>query len=680
MQAVLVFVALLSTFTFSTLALAAKEGEPLSGREELVIGRQHDHLNYFWTSKRGGEENSTFLDIAQRFAEEQGKEVKIHFYHDRNDLLKALVEGDVDLAMGYAQTKDATSYFSYSKPIFNVRSVIWLHRAELRDKVENSLSWGCVRGSFYCYVMKERGLTNIASFNSHRVMMQAIASGEIDAIYTDVITAEQYLSVRTPGEWVGDLEYVNTLPSYPASILTSKDRPQLHQDLVDYVESIQASLNRNQRSLVDVLGQEMMLKALKLEYGHSTIRYSFEKNMRPFSYESSGERVGYIHDLMSMLSRKSGVVFEYVAPSDTTPLEMLKNGEIDLLPGYAEDTDSSLVFTKSFGQVYWKLVESNNKSGNDRVAILDRSDRIVMRKAEQVFDTLPIIYQDLDKLLIDIKQGKIDYAYIPSYVVDFHAYGSNDDAFNVVLSPTVKSLSVDMGFTLSSQSSLLQRIMNDVLKQVSSNEIEMLQLKHHQVVAQYGYDKSNIAVIALSILSLFLIVVIVIQRRANRLSQSLLNADKQVKENSERLQWLRDLLDRLPSMIAIYDEDGALVMSNKAFNQHGMECKSFKKGHCLLKNKTYKQDNMDHLVCKCKFSRRYLRVIENQISGMHDDGRYKMMVYDDYTALEKQKDELKASNEKALRAIHSRDLFLATVSMNFARLLRHDWFDGANER
>lgn len=661
MQAVLVFLLFLLCST-PLFAQGTESNLPAEGKSKLVIGRQIDHYNYLWTPKRGGEENSTFQDLAERFAAQHGYNPEYRFFANRDEMFSALYFGDIDMVLGFAKTDNGEKYFNYTKPIFNVRSVTWYQNSAKRKFAKESLRWGCVRGSLYCYMYEKQGFKNISAFDSKRVMMRSIARGEIDALYTDVITAEQYLSVRTPGEWQGDIDYLAELPPFPATIATAKDNTELHQLAEEYVELSRASLKRNQRTLVDPIAEDMMLKALALHYGRSTIRYSFEENMRPFSYIENGNQVGYIHDFMAMLTRKSGIQFVYVSPEDKSPIEMLRDGDIDLLPGFAQDSNQDFIFTESFASVNWKCVESNFKSGRGEVAILDRTGRLVVGEAQKAFDVVPKIYRELDALLDDMKSGDVDYAYIPSYVVDYYAYNTEDELFSVLHSSQVKKLSIDLVLTFAPESHLLQGIMNQVVAQVSDNEIDMLHLKHHKVVVQYGYNKNKIALVLLSVLSLFLLIVVAFQIKASRLSKSLVKADEQAQQDQRRMQWLSDLLDRLPSMIAIYDSEGSIVLSNKAFNRHGIECMSFKKGHCLLKNQTYKMGNDDHLVCQCKFSKRYLRVIENDIGGMNDDGRYKMMVYDDYTALELQKDELKESNQKALKAIKSRDLFLATVS------------------
>ncbi|MGF1911734.1 ATP-binding protein [Vibrio kasasachensis] len=635
-----------------------------SEKDALIVGRQYEAHKYLWKSAKVSEDNSTYQDLAEQLAQSLGSETRYRFFADRDDLLAALHNGEIDMAIGYAKSRAATQYYNYSQPIFNIRSVVWFHSSALMNKADLSLKWGCVRDSMYCDLLHDNGVNDVAMFNTERVLMRSLSNGEIDAIYTDVVSAQQYLSVRTAGEWVGDIDYFSTLPAFPSSILTSKDNRILHAQIESYLLLSQSSIQRNQRTLIDSLGEEMMFNALNSEYGHSVIRYSFEAGMRPFSYQEAGtnNQIGYIHDLMSMLSRKSGIQFEYVDPNNRNPIDMLSRGEIDILPGYVVDKDAEFIFTDSFGDVDWTYVESNHKTGDGTTAILDRSGRLILPQASQMFEKMPIFFRDLDSLLEEMKEGRVDYAYIPSYVIDYHAYGNNNNVYKIILDSNAQKLSIELGFTLNANSTVLQPIMNAVLKQVSSNEIEMLHLKHHKVIAQYGYDKSQITIISLSILSLFLLVVLTFQVKASRLSKSLLRADEIAQQNSRRLRWLSDLLDRLPSMIAIYDASGSIVLSNKAFNEHGSQCRSFQKGHCLLKRRPHQSTEVGHLVCQCRFSSRYLRVIENEIGGMNDDGRYKMMVFDDYTVLEKQKDELKASNAQALKAIKSRDLFLATIS------------------
>ncbi|WP_322804044.1 transporter substrate-binding domain-containing protein [Vibrio alfacsensis] len=661
MKRLLLFVlssVLLASQTFATSISPQNEDT-----KQLVIGRQYDAHKYLWKSVSSGESNSNYADVVERFADSIGVAVSYRYFRESNELLNALRLGEVDLVVGYAKTQKGEEYFNFSQPIFNIRSVSWFYRSELRTKPMNELRWGCARYSVYCDVLARQSVSDLTTYKTSRSLIQGLANGEIDAIYTDVVSAEQYLSERTFGEWVGYINYFSPLPDFEASIAIAQSNTHLLEQVNQYLTEVRPSLDKNQHLLIEPLGNEALLKALHLEYGRGVIRYTIDENMRPFSYKdvNTNKQVGQIHDLMALMSRKSGIQFEYVPQNGRTPVDMLDANVVDLIPAVIDVEREDFIFTHAFGEINWVKIASKNKSGHGVTAVLDRTRRILLNEVFSPID-IPILYDDYSLIIDAMEKGQVDYAYLPTYVLENYAYDDSRKVYNIVLNGHMNTFRMKLGFELESNGTLLQSIMNDVLKLISANEVELLQLKHHRVTAQYGYDKSDIIIGALATLSLFLLVLVGYQTQANRLSKSLLKADEVAHQNAKRLKWLSDLLDRLPSMIAIYDESNTLVLSNKAFNKHGMRCGNFKTGQCLLKHQGNTFDGVSGHVCQCSYSHRHLRIIEDEISGMNDDKRYRLMVFDDYTKLEKQKQKLEDSNKKALKAIKSRDLFLATIS------------------
>ena len=98
------------------------ESSPQAGNtvREIVIGRQYGVHNYLWLPASDGENNSTYQDIAFQFGQSIGAKVTYRYFAHRDELLFALYKGKVDMAMGYAKTQEASSYFSYTQPIYNL--------------------------------------------------------------------------------------------------------------------------------------------------------------------------------------------------------------------------------------------------------------------------------------------------------------------------------------------------------------------------------------------------------------------------------------------------------------------------------------------------------------------------------------------------------------------------------
>ncbi|AXY01150.1 hypothetical protein D1115_07920 [Vibrio alfacsensis] len=351
---------LLSSVLLASQTFATSISPQNEDTKQLVIGRQYDAHKYLWKPASIGENHSNYADVVERFAASIDATVSYRFFRERDDLLKALYLGEVDLAVGYTKTLDGAKYFNYSQPIFDLRSVVWFYRSKLKSKPINTLRWGCVRSSIYCDLLSELQVPDLTVYKTERSLMQALSQEYIDAIYTDVVSAEQYLSERTFGEWVGYINYFSPLPDFEASIAIAKSNTQLLEQVNQYLTEVRPSLDKNQHTLIDPLGKEALLKALHLEYGRGVIRYTIDENMRPFSYEdaNTNKQVGQIHDLMALMSRKSGIQFEYVSPNGRTPVDMLDANVVDLIPAAIDVEREGFIFTRAFGEINWVKVES----------------------------------------------------------------------------------------------------------------------------------------------------------------------------------------------------------------------------------------------------------------------------------------------------------------------------------
>ncbi|MEZ9417901.1 hypothetical protein AB4189_27630, partial [Vibrio sp. 10N.286.49.E1] len=125
-----------------------------------------------------------------------------------------------------------------------------------------------------------------------------------------------------------------------------------------------------------------------------------------------------------------------------------------------------------------------------------------------------------------------------------------------------------------------------------------------------------------------------------------------------------------PSLIAIHDQNGQLILANSAFDKQMSACRSLAHGErpsfCWLNDQDEQLSDKlgiwSTIKCNCSSGEQHFRVIRQYLENAPKDDSYIVTVLDDLTKWEKQQRELEVSNKKAQEAIKARDLFLAIVS------------------
>ncbi|WP_100635647.1 transporter substrate-binding domain-containing diguanylate cyclase [Marinomonas sp. ef1] len=214
----------------------------------------------------------------------------------------------------------------------------------------------------------------------------------------------------------------------------------------------------------------------------------------PFSYYIEGEPVGFEHDLLNLISQKTGLKFEKHIDKWTTIYNSFKNKEIDMISSisYKKYREPFTIFTSPYYNIPIMIFVKDNfgeynglKSlTGKKVGVL--KDVFYIKELEDLGSMNLIFYDSYDDLTKDLVFGKIDALMqnLPNinHLIKKNLYNNIKLASELVLPNTNRE---DLRFGIQPEKSLLSSILQKSLTSISKREIEELSDKWIGSIKEY---------------------------------------------------------------------------------------------------------------------------------------------------------------------------------------------------
>ncbi|MBU1467346.1 MAG: transporter substrate-binding domain-containing protein [Gammaproteobacteria bacterium] len=214
----------------------------------------------------------------------------------------------------------------------------------------------------------------------------------------------------------------------------------------------------------------------------------------PFSYYIEGEPVGFEHDLLNLISQKTGLKFEKHIDKWTTIYNSFKNKEIDMISSisYKKYREPFTIFTSPYYNIPIMIFVKDNfgeynglKSlTGKKVGVL--KDVFYIKELEDLGSMNLIFYDSYDELTKDLVFGKIDALMqnLPNinHLIKKNLYNNIKLASELVLPNTNRE---DLRFGIQPGKSLLSSILQKSLTSISKREMEELSDKWIGSIKEY---------------------------------------------------------------------------------------------------------------------------------------------------------------------------------------------------
>lgn len=663
---------LISNFTLADEYLTNEDRQYLQQQSILKVGvLSYPHMPYWGGIEKQPE--GINHDYAVNIAQELGLTLEYVPYNSTPDLHTGWKKEEFDLAIGVIETQERSNHFLFSQSLHHDIPMFWFRDKSLSSIDPTHLHWGCIKHTYQCEQLKKRGYPNLVFADSRLQLGDMVKQNIVSAVLTTQLEAYYFFSTYKFN--FGHLTYVPDVPVTAVKIAITKSKPQLHALIDKVITADKAGMTSKplHSSNSQLLRNQANISLWQTQQDNQTIRYTIEENMFPLSYlNEKGEIDGYVHALMERIGAHSPMTFEYVPAKGRNVVQMLKDGLVDVLPArnVAGVDKRDFLLTEAYIKLNFAMVVKKEATFRPKLAILDRTGQI--HSYLNLGDTTSIVpvYRTLNTLLAAIDKGDVT-----------HAILNQDLATQLVLSNQIAGLTLDelppdivmdieLAMVVRKDTPLLHSFLQAGLATLSEQVLQDLYLAHRNVTMEIGYNKNSVKIYALIGLSLFLaltlITFLMLGKHKNYRVES--ESDKQTKQ--AQTQWLNELLNSIPNMIALFDKDEQLVLANQSYRDYLNKCDQTQcgvnKNDCKLrkprvsKSKPNKFMNMRHPLCGMRGQ--FFHISKTNINTLDGSQQLSLIVYNDITQLKQSEQKLRASNEQAQKAVQARNDFLAVVS------------------
>ncbi len=221
----------------------------------------------------------------------------------------------------------------------------------------------------------------------------------------------------------------------------------------------------------------------------------------PFSYYIENEVVGFEHDLLNIISQKTGLVFEKNIGKWTNIYNAFKNKELDVLTSisYKEYREPFTYFTNAYYNIPIMIFVKDNfgeynglKSlSGKKVGVL--KDVFYIKELEKIGTMNLVFYDNYDELTKDLVFGKID-ALIQNltninYLIKKNLYNNITLASELSLPNTNRE---DLRLGIQPENIILSSILEKTLSSISKKEMTALSEKWIGSIKEYPGGHINL--------------------------------------------------------------------------------------------------------------------------------------------------------------------------------------------
>lgn len=644
----------------------------LKQKTSLKVGAlTYAHMPYWrWNDKNPEGINH---DYATKIALELGLTLEYVSYNSVSELHSGLEEEEFDIALGVIETPKQSQRFLFSKPLHLDIPMFWFRDKSLSFIDPSFLHWGCIKHTYQCEFLKNRGYPNIIYAESRHQLGDLVKQNVVSAVLTSQIDA--YYAHSTTRFSFGHLTYAPSISIKEVKFALAKSKARLKGLIDKVIEADKLGLTKQplHSENSQLLRNQANISLWQTQQKNQIIRYTIEENMFPLSYvNKQGEINGYIHSLMQRIAIHNPMTFEYVPAKGRDVVQMLKDGLVDVLPArnVAGVDKRDFLLTDAYVKLDFAMITKNEISTERKLGILDRTGNI--HSYINLSETIPIVpvYRTLSELLVAIDKTDVT-----------HAMLNQDLATQIVLSNKLNNITLEelpedilidiqLAMVVRKDTPLLHSFLQASLNTLSKKELQELYNSHRKVTMEIGYNKSSIKIYALTIISLFLALTLLTVLIFGKYKRYKISSENEKRLTIAQVKWLNQLLNSIPNMIALFDEQGKLVLANKSYRYYLKKCDDIKCGinkqDCKLRNprmtgsKVSKPVAMQHPLCGVKGQ--FFHVEKTNINSLDSSKQLTLIVYNDISELKNSEQKLHASNEEAKKAVQARSDFLAVVS------------------
>ncbi|MGL4222196.1 MAG: ATP-binding protein [Shewanella sp.] len=654
--------------------LDPSEREYLQNKSRLTIAALKDVWMPYW----GGSVQDPIgieHDFASGLAQELGVAIDYKEFDSVEALLNAVNMGDADMAIGFAHTLEREGKFLFSDLLYENLLVIWLRDKNMAEKPLASLRWVCIQATSYCEMLKTRGYPNTVIAPNYTSSVEMIRQGVADATITNYVSLNHFLSQNRFA--LGKVIFDPDLGSQINRVLINSNEPLLLSAINKVIVADKNGLTKNKLNSADIyfLNDQENLKLLRNKKNDAIVRYTVQDDFFPISYWDEKEKKyrGYIHDIIDRMESKSILKFEFVPAYGRDVDELLRLGQVDLVPFYNMDYIDArdFIHTGKYTQIEFGYIKTTKPYTTQITGILDRTGKFNHQLANQMDLANIKIFRTLNELEHALNSGQVTHALLYNVLINQMLIDGNQDSFTLVSPTSSQNLIADITMLVGKDAYGLQSMLQKLLATFSQAEINALKANYDRVTVHLGYDKQQVLISALVILCIVLSFGLILTISLYHMRIKLRSSEQVAQLSFGQLRWLMVLLDAIPNMIFISDQKGEVILANAAYRNSYQTCCNNaciqQRPECAFIGLPPEVDAEYSMVIQvpetnCSIGGCHFHVMRRAIYHPISQQQVYLTLFNDISELKQTEQALRDSSQQALQAVEARNHFMAVIS------------------
>jgi diguanylate cyclase (GGDEF)-like protein len=528
-----------------------------------------------------GKPQGLFIDLWRLWAKESGIDIEF-IAQSRTKQLAMLKDGDVDIHIGYSaeifdnQLQVATQIYGVYSGVFvskNIKNVYSM--TDLSGK-----TIGALKDSLYLKSIQEQfPEINVEAFSTPYEMLNAAEFGNIDAM----IGAEEYLNTRLIQSNLQSSFYQLKNVNFPAPIfsLVQKNNDELVELIKEGFANIPVEklialernwLNHKQNGYFLRSAEKVTLSSSETSWlaQHKKVNIGLVKHWVPMEFiNAQGEVSGINPDILALISKRSGLLFNYVFFDSWSDLyQGLLDNEIDMLASVSvtEERKKNVAFTQPYWSMPWVILHQRQLGSQLNLTNFHGKKLAVIKgyylssKIRKDHPQISLkLVDDHNSGLLAVQQGVVD-----GFISNIASASEliKRESLVVLSLSVIEELNSDTShFAVRPDWNELQSILNKALLTISDNEKQHIYDRWFGVKIETGLDKNVVMRVSAQIGVIILIVIIAIVMWNRRL-YSEIKTRKRLEEKMKHMA-THDELTGLANRVLLKDRINTAISFHK---------------------------------------------------------------------------------------------------------------------
>ncbi|MNJ09682.1 Virulence sensor protein BvgS precursor [compost metagenome] len=563
-----------------SLALDPAQRQWINQKETLVLGTSAPDYPPFDMTASGRDYEGLTADYAGILSSTLGLPIRVRRFADRQEAVRALVQGKIDLLGSANGFEAATPGVVLSRP-YAVDQPVLVTREDENRPLDTGLA-NLRLSMVYHYLPLDEIRANypearIQAYPSYQNALNAVAFDQADVFLGDTISTHYMINQGH----LQNVKMANFGKHEPEGFSFAVQ--QNNHELLKLINATLENVSSNTREAIFKrwsVGSDVLLTDRKLQLSpceerwlskHPVVRVVVNETAAPVTFfDSNGNFRGIAADLLELIRLRTGLRFEVQRASGISDMiERLNNNQADVIAAIAPNTNASnLTISRPYLENSYVLLTRQGPDQPGAVAQL-KERRVALVRGSSLADTLYkqapgvqlVETESTNSAVSLLTNGHVDAVVTALITANFSLASQR----GLTIRATVGAEPATFSMATAGAAPELASILDKALLSIAPEELGVINSRwrgYRTETDAYWHKYQNLIFQVILCTSLLLLISLAWNARMRRQIQQRKAVERAL---SDQLEFMRALLNGTPHPMYVRDREGMLQSCNDSY-------------------------------------------------------------------------------------------------------------------